>query len=137
MHSMWSVWYDGSLWEGSSVSSIYRQWAPSSVMVLIFVLYSNWMKKWIVIFLFVFCVFVQCVLINLLDNSNIVWFLLCSSSVWESFLDSTSGYPVFIVPALNVTIWRRSTVNVIRDRNRHGCRWEGSNHRTIETQNNN
>lgn len=28
-------------------------------------------NQWIVIFLFVFCVFVQCVLINLLDNSDV------------------------------------------------------------------
>lgn len=34
---------------------------------------AKWMKKWIVIFFFVFCVFVECVLINM-SNSNIVWF---------------------------------------------------------------
>lgn len=34
---------------------------------------AKWMKKWIVIFFFVFCVFVECVLINM-SNSNSVWF---------------------------------------------------------------
>lgn len=34
-------------------------------------------NQWIVIFLFVFCVFVQCVLINLLDNSGVTVSFTC------------------------------------------------------------
>lgn len=132
---------------GEVVSSIYRQWAPSSVMVLIFVLYSNWMKKWIVIFLFVFCVFVQCVLINLLDNSNTVIFFSSAGSQsaeeWRwvhvnnwaemrstpdliksvDFLEFTSQVTLCVLRSVllfctSQSAWACSTVNVIRARNR-------------------
>lgn len=33
---------------------------------------ANWRKKWIVIFLFVFCVFVQCVLINMFNSMSLM-----------------------------------------------------------------
>lgn len=61
--------------------------------VLIFVLYSNWMNKWIVIFLFVFCVFVQRVLINLLDNSEDARFLFLSSAdEWPGWVEEALGF---------------------------------------------
>lgn len=52
---------------------------------------ANWMKKWNGIFLFVFCVFVQCVLINMF-NSNCE-FLSSLTSIMEprGFSNSKRG----------------------------------------------
>lgn len=106
--------FDGSLLGGGGISGIYRQWAPSSVMVLIFVLYSSWMKKWIVIFLFVFCVFVQCVLINLLNNRIFSGqFLPCTQSgdSWRS-MQINNWAEDFIIKANDICLHFTSHITV-------------------------
>lgn len=106
--------FDGSLLGGGGIAGIYRQWAPSSVMVLIFVLYSSWMKKWIVIFLFVFCVFVQCVLINLLNNRMFSGqFLPCTQSgdSWRS-MQINNWAEDFIIKANDICLHFTSHITV-------------------------
>lgn len=142
MHSMWSVCHDGSLRGGAGVSSIYRQWAQSSVMVLIFVLYSNWMKPVNChLFICILCICSTCFnkssgqqrcsvvpFFCVLVNEGESWFkevFIFNCHTWLSWPDLACVYFALFLSAHRCL--SKSAVNVMWHRRKNACLATGEN----------